>query len=450
MAIQPIKFLVSPSATATNGAKTITVTGNIDCSFIYSGTAIALGNRQLVEAVSGTKPDGSGNSVITLRDSWAEPTTTAKLVAFNTIEGLAEAIRRAREVVQASEAALSGNISYMGDHSAATGNFPAAPGEGLGSQIYRISIAGTISERDYKVGELIYYDQYLRQWRSFFDGFGNAAQRNIGSGTSELPDNQELNRRLGTSGVLGNAAQTTLTSSAIDASAGRATKVGDFGLGATYQGGVPTPLVPNANLDGIGPMGHYRYSEDMVGKPNFGSGYGTLFNLPAINAGGLNYGSQVAVDYSSNEMGFRQLTGNVWSGWCRNYHNRNVVGAVAQSGGVPTGSIIEQGANANGSYVRYADGTQICFRLITSNETIANGFTGVFASNTFQWNYPALFAQVRACYVSANSDFGALPAFWAGTRGIFNGYTSYVCYSSTSYASPVEFNVCLMAIGRWY
>lgn len=207
MAIQPIKFLVSPSATATNGSKTITVTGNVDCSHVYSGTAIALGTRQVVEAVSGTKPDGSGNSVITLRDDWTDPTTTAKLVAFNTIEGLAEAIRRAREVVQASEAALSGNVSYMGDHSAATGNFPAAPGEGLGSQIYRISIAGTISEREYKVGELIYYDQYFSQWRSFFDGFGTAAQRNAGTGTADLPDNDQLNLRLGTTGNLGNAAQ---------------------------------------------------------------------------------------------------------------------------------------------------------------------------------------------------------------------------------------------------
>jgi hypothetical protein len=236
MAIQPIKFLVSPSATATNGSKTITVTGNIDCSYIYSGTAIALGNRQLVEAVSGTKPDGSGNSVITLRDSWAEPTTTAKLVAFNTIEGLAEAIRRAREVVQASEAALSGNVSYMGDHSAATGNYPAAPGEGLGSQIYRISIAGTISEREYKVGELIYYDQYFSQWRSFFDGFGTAAQRNAGTGTADLPDNAQLNTRLGTTGNLGNAAQRNVMNSPTDTTTPDALMPrGAFGVGTLFK-----------------------------------------------------------------------------------------------------------------------------------------------------------------------------------------------------------------------
>lgn len=164
MAIQPIKFLVSPSATATNGSKTITVTGSVDCSHVYSGTAISLGTRQVVEAISGTKPDPSGNSTITLRENWSDPSTTAKLIAYNTIEGLAEAIRRAREVVQASEAALSGNISYMGDYDASTGTLPPQTGDGLGSQIYRIAAAGTVGPIDYKVGDLVIYDQFNDGW----------------------------------------------------------------------------------------------------------------------------------------------------------------------------------------------------------------------------------------------------------------------------------------------
>ncbi|MFQ2372841.1 hypothetical protein ACK306_14735, partial [Aeromonas caviae] len=45
------------------------------------------------------------------------------------------------------------------------------------------------------------------------------------------------------------------------------------------------------------------------------------------------------------------------------YKRRNIVGAVSQSGGVPTGSIIERGSNANGEYTKYADGTLICSRV---------------------------------------------------------------------------------------
>lgn len=42
------------------------------------------------------------------------------------------------------------------------------------------------------------------------------------------------------------------------------------------------------------------------------------------------------------------------------YDRGNIVGSVSQSGGVPTGAIIQRGSNANGYFVRYADGTQIC------------------------------------------------------------------------------------------
>lgn len=42
------------------------------------------------------------------------------------------------------------------------------------------------------------------------------------------------------------------------------------------------------------------------------------------------------------------------------YQRSNILGTVSQSSGVPTGAIIESGSNANGEYVRYADGTQRC------------------------------------------------------------------------------------------
>ena len=37
-----------------------------------------------------------------------------------------------------------------------------------------------------------------------------------------------------------------------------------------------------------------------------------------------------------------------------------ILGTVSQSGGVPTGAVIERGSNANGEYVKFADGTMIC------------------------------------------------------------------------------------------
>jgi hypothetical protein len=42
------------------------------------------------------------------------------------------------------------------------------------------------------------------------------------------------------------------------------------------------------------------------------------------------------------------------------YQKNNILGTVSESGGVPTGSIIERGSNANGEFIKYADGTMIC------------------------------------------------------------------------------------------
>lgn len=47
-----------------------------------------------------------------------------------------------------------------------------------------------------------------------------------------------------------------------------------------------------------------------------------------------------------------------------------MVGPVSQSGGTPTGAIIERGTNPDGEYVRFADGTQICACTLTN--TAAN------------------------------------------------------------------------------
>jgi len=42
------------------------------------------------------------------------------------------------------------------------------------------------------------------------------------------------------------------------------------------------------------------------------------------------------------------------------YSRTDIVGTVTESGGIPTGSIIESGSNANGNFIKYADGTMVC------------------------------------------------------------------------------------------
>ncbi len=83
--------------------------------------------------------------------------------------------------------------------------------------------------------------------------------------------------------------------------------------------------------------------------------------------------STVANDAKVFERWYRGLG---WESWQLVYGQRNVLGTVAQSSGVPTGAIIERGSNANGEYVRFADGTQICTNGNAAITTAAAAFTG--------------------------------------------------------------------------
>lgn len=60
-----------------------------------------------------------------------------------------------------------------------------------------------------------------------------------------------------------------------------------------------------------------------------------------------------------------------------------IVGTASQSGGVPTGAIMERGTNANGEFTRFANGVQICTRSVTvqPNTYATPAFPASFSSN---------------------------------------------------------------------
>src|SRR5690606_26687025 len=51
----------------------------------------------------------------------------------------------------------------------------------------------------------------------------------------------------------------------------------------------------------------------------------------------------------------------------------DILGTVSQSSGVPTGALIESGSNSNGSYVRFANGLQFCWRYAAPLTGISTG-----------------------------------------------------------------------------
>jgi hypothetical protein len=123
------------------------------------------------------------------------------------------------------------------------------------------------------------------------------------------------------------------------------------------------------------------------------------------------------------------------TGPAQSFRRGNILGTVSQSGGVPTGAIIERGSNSNGNYIRLAANIQICWTRSFS----------VAASDT-AWTFPSAFSTnvgLIGCvqpstsipYTSSRSTTtttSVIPRLWnaAGTR--------------------VDASADLLAIGSWF
>ena len=129
-----------------------------------------------------------------------------------------------------------------------------------------------------------------------------------------------------------------------------------------------------------------------------------------------------------------------------------LVGTVSQSGGVPTGAIIERGSNANGEYVRYADGTQICRAIRTGNQNattrVSTGLDLYYADETI--TLPASFVvEAPVCGISSARASADATATWLSLRNVELSTVTVRTYSSVS-APTLGNSRHIVAVGRWF
>lgn len=123
----------------------------------------------------------------------------------------------------------------------------------------------------------------------------------------------------------------------------------------------------------------------------------------------------------------------------------NLLGPVSQSGGAPTGAVIERGSNVNGEYVRFADGTQICTQTF-SGINISTSSGGLYKSASFAWTFPAPFTSSAWTGNGRikNSSVGLAVHLGGEGSGTANAVVAWAASSTTG--RTIE--VC--AIGRWF
>lgn len=162
------------------------------------------------------------------------------------------------------------------------------------------------------------------------------------------------------------------------------------------------------------------------------------------------HASGAAIQQSATDTTAGRLMRTDWG-----YGPGNLLGAVTEAGGTPTGAVIERGSTGNGDYVRLADGTQICW--IRADLTYDSGQRLIFG-----WTFPMAFVATGFPAISVNleNEFGATP----GPSQLHGPYARqgstpdtatcslrlYRSDGAPDFASGDSLPVQAMAIGRWF
>jgi hypothetical protein len=217
-------------------------------------------------------------------------------------------------------------------------------------------------------------------------------------------------------------------------------------LGPVFGGPAPVPSdadvgLSDGNFDGINIGGVYTITGTWTNGHNGASG-ATYTGMLVVYARSFS-NHYVQVFYRNNgDVWMRFTTASGGASWPNAWFkvNPQMVGTVSQSSGVPTGAIVERGSNANGQYVRYADGTQICWGNITITPVV-NTPTGV--SITF----PAAFSSdSKVPSVTANTTQIGSTVIGVSFSALTNTGMDIYAYRSTTTGIGCYWTVT----GRWF
>jgi hypothetical protein len=139
----------------------------------------------------------------------------------------------------------------------------------------------------------------------------------------------------------------------------------------------------------------------------------------------------------------RRASGGIWTAWALIYNQTTLLGAVSQSAGVPTGAVIERGTGANGEFVRFADGTQICTRTNLSAANASTTSGALFCSADVGWTFPAAFAAAPVVTGDVDDSDGWLVA---GTPSV----TAVNLRVMSSVTKAAALALRALAVGRWF
>jgi hypothetical protein len=211
---------------------------------------------------------------------------------------------------------------------------------------------------------------------------------------------------------------TAVQATPADTTAGRLLTVGAFGLGSA--------AVPDVTANTLNATRFARALAANGGVPDAGSDWHLIHvgRETGGRAGQIAVADLAAAGAPRIAVRHRETSG-AWAAWNRLVGLQNLVGTVSLAGGVPSGAVIERGSNANGEYVRFADGTQFC--QIAGVQFDFNSADLL----SYTWTFPIGFAGATAPIVlglfPSGAEYTGLSRRDAGTFGHGAGTSAVVC-----------------------
>lgn len=200
-------------------------------------------------------------------------------------------------------------------------------------------------------------------------------------------------------------------------------RAGDYGFGGAHA----NPASWEAQKTGW----YYRAGT----KPAWGGG--AFFLDLAYNTTNFNSGLRISTDpYTDNFYMNGAVSGQkTFRDACKLVHDKNIVGDVA------AGSVIAQGSNASGQWVRFADGTQICYGGF--------GFSGSgWKPSSPVVHYPLGFTHPPSVSIQTITDGSGY--YTAAQVGMSSGSSSFFIRSSSTVTdSGTSLSCSYIAIGRY-
>jgi hypothetical protein len=118
--------------------------------------------------------------------------------------------------------------------------------------------------------------------------------------------------------------------------------------------------------------------------------------------------------------------------------------SVAETAGMASGKIVDSGSNANGNWVKYSDGTMICWNRTVSQLGTTTASGQLFMSDIATWTFPVSFSSLPIVTPRA---YGS-SVRWGVLVGEAVGSATLRIMSTTSSATVSDIGA--IAVGRWY